>query len=309
MTAGGPPNILYIHSHDTGRYVQPYGHPVPTPNIQMLAEQGAFFRQAFCASPDLLGLARLPADRAVLPFQRDVRARPPGLVAQRLRRAPGPPAAIGRVPLGTDRRAAHLRRPGRDRLRRDSSRSTPTTPPTSPRSPTPTLREVAEPFFLSVGFFETHREFHAPTSVRDTLYSLPAPDLPDTLATREDMAAFKASARSLDQGIGSVLNELYRPRPRRAHAGGLHDRPRPRLPAREGDAVRPRHRGDAADARPRRVHRRQGRRLHGQPPRRLPDALRGRGRRRRPDFLQGTSLLAARPRRGRPRCTTSSSPR
>ena len=45
------PNILYIHSHDTGRYVQPYGHNVPTPNIQRLAEQGVLFRQAFCAAP------------------------------------------------------------------------------------------------------------------------------------------------------------------------------------------------------------------------------------------------------------------
>ena len=37
-----------------------------------------------------------------------------------------------------------------------------------------TLREApAEPWFMSVGFFETHREFSAPTSVRDTLYSLP----------------------------------------------------------------------------------------------------------------------------------------
>ncbi len=25
------PNILYNHSHDTGRYVQPYGHAIPTP--------------------------------------------------------------------------------------------------------------------------------------------------------------------------------------------------------------------------------------------------------------------------------------
>jgi hypothetical protein len=27
------PNIIYIHSHDSGRYLQPYGHNVPTPNI------------------------------------------------------------------------------------------------------------------------------------------------------------------------------------------------------------------------------------------------------------------------------------
>ena len=45
------PNILYIHSHDTGRYVQPYGHAIPTPNIQRLAEQGVLFRKAFCAAP------------------------------------------------------------------------------------------------------------------------------------------------------------------------------------------------------------------------------------------------------------------
>ena len=47
----GKPNIVYVHSHDTGRYVQPYGYPVPTPNIQHLADQGVLFRQAFCAAP------------------------------------------------------------------------------------------------------------------------------------------------------------------------------------------------------------------------------------------------------------------
>jgi N-sulfoglucosamine sulfohydrolase len=72
------------------------------------------------------------------------------------------------------------------------------------------LESAAEPFFCSVGFFETHRQFSAPTSVRDTLYSLPPPNLPDTPRTREDMAAFKASARSLDQGIGAVLNALHK---------------------------------------------------------------------------------------------------
>src|SRR6187402_3179785 len=45
------PNIVYLHSHDTGRYVQPYGYPVPTPNIQHLADQGVLFRQAFSAAP------------------------------------------------------------------------------------------------------------------------------------------------------------------------------------------------------------------------------------------------------------------
>lgn len=49
------PNILYIHSHDTGRWVEPYGYPVQTPNIQKLAEEGMLFRKAFCAAPTCSG--------------------------------------------------------------------------------------------------------------------------------------------------------------------------------------------------------------------------------------------------------------
>src|SRR5688500_20272882 len=49
------PNILYLHSHDTGRFIQPYGHQVPTPNIQRLADQGLLFRKAFCAAPTCSG--------------------------------------------------------------------------------------------------------------------------------------------------------------------------------------------------------------------------------------------------------------
>src|SRR6266699_1637764 len=45
------PNIIYIHSHDTGRYLEPYGHAVPAPNLQRLANEGILFRQAFNAAP------------------------------------------------------------------------------------------------------------------------------------------------------------------------------------------------------------------------------------------------------------------
>ncbi|HTE60493.1 MAG TPA: sulfatase, partial [Solirubrobacteraceae bacterium] len=65
-----------------------------------------------------------------------------------------------------------------------------------------------QPFFLSVGFFETHRDYFEPTSVRDALYSVPPPNLPDSPVTRRDMAAFKQSARALDHGVGAVLGAL-----------------------------------------------------------------------------------------------------
>ncbi|MDA0337929.1 MAG: sulfatase-like hydrolase/transferase, partial [bacterium] len=45
------PNIVYLHSHDTGRYVSAMGHAVATPNVQRLAEQGMLLRRCFCAAP------------------------------------------------------------------------------------------------------------------------------------------------------------------------------------------------------------------------------------------------------------------
>ena len=38
------PNIVFMHSHNTGTFVQPYGHAVPTPNLQRLAREGVLFR-------------------------------------------------------------------------------------------------------------------------------------------------------------------------------------------------------------------------------------------------------------------------
>ena len=203
------PNILYIHSHDTGRYVQPYGFQIPTPNIQMLADQGAFFRQAFCASPTcsgsraslltgqychnngMFGLAHRGwslndyGQHLIHPLKA-VGYRTILIGEQHISEDPGV--------IGYD-----------DVVEVDSNHAAEIAPIANEK-----LHEVDEPFFMSVGFFETHREFQAPTSVRDSLYSLPPQNLPDTVETREDMASFKASARSLDQGIGSVLNELHR---------------------------------------------------------------------------------------------------
>jgi N-sulfoglucosamine sulfohydrolase len=67
---------------------------------------------------------------------------------------------------------------------------------------------LPQPFFLSVGFFETHRDFLKPSSMDDINYSMPPVPLPDTYETRRDMAGFKASARNLDHGIGAVLEAL-----------------------------------------------------------------------------------------------------
>src|SRR3954453_14734572 len=210
-----PPNVLYLHSHDTGRYVQPYGHQIPTPNIQMLADQGVLFRQAFSAGPTgsrsraALLTGQYPHSNGMMGLaHRGWRLNDYGehIIHK-------PPAGGCRPELIGDQHVSEaLALLGYDDLHRVDRSHVELVAPEAVR----VLKAgIPEPWFLSVGFFETHRSWFEPTSMRDTLYSLPPENLPDTPAVREDMAAFKASARSLDQGVGRVLNAL--------HAAGMVD--------------------------------------------------------------------------------------
>jgi len=202
------PNILYIHSHDTGRYVQPYGRPVPTPNIQRLAEQGVVFRQNFCAMPScsssraalltgmmphnngMLGLAHrgwslYDYNTHIVHTLRAVGYRSTLCGVQHIARDAGV--------IGYDEilKPATMKAEGVADAAVGFLRSQP-----------------QQPFFLSVGFIETHREFRQPGPAEDPRWCRPPDPLPDTPETRRDMAAFKASARALDAAMGAVFDAL-----------------------------------------------------------------------------------------------------
>jgi N-sulfoglucosamine sulfohydrolase len=202
------PNILYMHSHDTGRYVQPYGEPVPMPNVQALADQGVLFRQAFCAAPTcsasraclltgqygqsngMLGLAHRGWSL------RDYRHH----IVNVLRGVGYTSTLIGEQHISKEPEVI-----GYDEVLK--------VPTTRVETVAPLAMEVLrrpreQPLFVSIGFFETHREFLGPGSLRDVHYSKPPNNLPDSPEVRADVAAFKASARSLDHGVGMVLNQL-----------------------------------------------------------------------------------------------------
>jgi arylsulfatase A-like enzyme len=202
------PNILYLHSHDTGRYVQPYGEPVPMPNVQALADQGVLFREAFCAAPTcsasraclltgqygqsngMLGLAHRGWSL------RDYHHH----IVHTLRQVGYTSTLIGEQHISKEPGVI-----GYDEVLKIPTTHVDTVAPLAME----VLRRPRErPLFLSVGFFETHREFLGPGSLRDVHYSKPPNNLPDTPEVRADVAAFKASARSLDHGVGMVLNQL-----------------------------------------------------------------------------------------------------
>lgn len=202
------PNILLITSHDTGRYLQPYGHAVPTPHLQRLAEEGVLFRQAFSAAPTC------SPSRAALLTGQDAHSSGMLGLAHRgfaLRderqhllhtlRAAGYHSAL----IGFQHIAKDADRIGYDRVVRGANSAAGTVAPAVAAF---LAQAPPQPFFLEVGFSETHRRFPAPRPEDDPRYCLPPAPLPDTPETREDMAAFKASAHALDAGVGTVLAAL-----------------------------------------------------------------------------------------------------
>jgi arylsulfatase A-like enzyme len=208
-------NFLYIHSHDTGRWVQPYGHAVPTPHLQRLAQQGWLFRNAFCANPTcspsrvclltgqyahtngMLGLAH----RGFRP--KDYRH----FITHALKRAgyttalagiqheAHPPTADPRADLGYDHFLNH------------DADANPFHEQTTDAA-VEFLAQQRQPFFLSVGYFETHREFPEPDArAPQPRITLPA-HLPDLPEVRRDFAAYCAMARTLDEKMGRIFAAL-----------------------------------------------------------------------------------------------------
>ena len=202
------PNI-FIHSHDSGRYLQPYGYAIPTPNLQRLASEGVLFRRAFSAAPTcspsrasllsgqcahgngMLGLAHRG-------FSMDLSKH----IVHTLKEA-----GYHSVLAGLQHVAKAPEDIGYEELLRPKNMRAATV---APGAVAFLERRPKAPFFLDIGFFETHREYPEPTAEDDPRYLQPPAPLPDTPATRRDMAGYRASARALDRGVGSVLQALDR---------------------------------------------------------------------------------------------------
>lgn len=210
MAQGKPMNILYLHSHDSGRYLAPYGYPVPTPNLKRLASEGILFRQAFSAAPTcspsraclltgqcahqngMLGLAH--RGFAMVDYKRHI--------LHTLRTA-----GYRSVLAGIQHIAPKPEQIGFDQILKAKSNSARDIAPTAAAF---LDSKPSEPFFLDAGFFETHREYPQPTPEDDPRYIQPPAPMPDKPETRADMAGFHASARILDKGVGVILEALAR---------------------------------------------------------------------------------------------------
>ena len=212
-------NILFLHAHNTGRYVQPYGFDVPAPNLMRIAREGVVFRKAFAPAPTCS-----PSRAAFLTGQCPHTAGMLGL-AHRGFGLTHPDRHIGSflrklgyetVLCGNEHTAGHQssRTPSTDYSRvitlNDSAEAEFVTP-----AVVAYLKEKAgtgQKFFMSIGLNQAHRPYPKPDPANhpaeDERYcNAPAP-LPDTPETRKDFAAYKASVREMDDCFGAILKTL-----------------------------------------------------------------------------------------------------
>ena len=206
------PNILYIHSHDTGRYVQPYGHAIPTPGLARLAAEGTLFRQAFCANPTC-SPSRASLVSGTYPHQNGMF----GLahlgwemndygkhIAHTLKRAGYDTALSGIQHIVENDKMNAL---GYDEV---------LVPPGVKGSPELEAaswvyrrsQQRQRPWFLSVGFGETHCDFPTENLAVDPRFVKPPDPLPDTPQTRLDMAGYITYAQRLDRKMNVVFTAL-----------------------------------------------------------------------------------------------------
>jgi len=210
------PNIVQITTHDSGRHIGCYGHPtLHTPVLDQLAAEGVRLTNYFAAVPiccasrasHLTGL--WPQRHGLLdlcfpPF--NWRLRDDVLhLSQHLRRA-----GYQTVLCGTQHEviASELDRlefgqilaPGRapaDQIAAEAARFL------------GSQAGGARPFYLQIGFFETHTPFDFGGASPDTSLGVDVPPyLVDDEPARRAMAGYQGAIRKVDAAVGAILDAL-----------------------------------------------------------------------------------------------------
>ncbi len=208
-------NVVYLHSHDTGRQLSPYGLNHETPNLQKLAERGILFRRAFSAAPTCS-----PSRAALLTGMVPHSTGMLGLAhrgfhltdyTRHLAHYLGS-QGYETILSGIQHEATHAEDLGYQRIlgRLLESKRTEPAETDDLANAEKVARFIREkhngPYFLSYGMFNTHRPF--PLSRVKEQYLTPPLPLPNVPEVREDYSGFLTSVRVMDQCVGIIMDAL-----------------------------------------------------------------------------------------------------
>ncbi len=214
------PNILLVHWHDVGRHLGTYGQPtVSSPRLDRLADEGTRFDGAFCTAPlcsparGSLFTGRYPHSNGVMAlahlgweYHPEERTLPSYLGD----------AGYHTALIGLQHESRDPTSIGFDQVTQIGGPEQYCVPVTD--LAVEYLHDRAaqrRPFFLTVGYFETHRPYPAGPDRRVGEYDHVDPDevevpayLPDNEHTRRDLAGFHGSIALADEQTGRVLDAL-----------------------------------------------------------------------------------------------------
>lgn len=232
-------NIVYLHAHDAGRYVEPYGFPFENPHLMKFARESVLFRKAFCIAPTC-GPSRSALTSGQYPHQIGMYGLPGGqgwkfdnydkhLVNQLNR------WGYQTVLAGVQHEASHSEHFPEIEYERVLEREDPVREQDGECYPETidkveaflATRSDERPFFLSIGIDEPHRDnlarpelnlhgrsdrftktrYYDPDKL-DWRYTAPMPWLPDLPELRKDMEAYREGVKIMDEYMGRVFYAL-----------------------------------------------------------------------------------------------------
>lgn len=215
-------NLLYLHAHDLGRWIAPYGFEVETPHLSRLAgEQGSvLFSNAHSAAPTCS-----PSRAALLTGMPPHECGMMGLMHRGFRlRDPRKHLAVYLQENGYETALSGIQhiQPGSELTGYDRQfkgvRSRDESGEIDWRAHDRSVAEQAagflrsagetKPFFLDCGFWLPHRPFPEPDEdIDEDSFEVPL-GIPDTKPVRRDMAGFLTAVRHMDRCCGVVLDAL-----------------------------------------------------------------------------------------------------
>ena len=203
-------NIILINTHDTGRYISPYGYPAKTNNLQKLSNIGYTYRNAFTVAPTC-SPSRSALMTGLYPHQngmfglahRGSKLNDYNLHISNFLKSKNFETALfgiqheisyenisklGYKHIEINKKSAKIGITASNWIKKYNS---------------------SNPFFISIGFYDTHREY--PNEINnefDPRWIKPPEIFFDNSELRIDMAKFYSALKEVDNAIGKILISL-----------------------------------------------------------------------------------------------------
>lgn len=213
-------NVIYMHTHDTGRFIELYGYPISTPNLMKFAEESVVFRNAFCAGPScspsraalLTGMAPHSCGMIGLThrgFQlhdynthlvRFLNKNDYETILSGFQHEAPDKEMIGYQNILHDQDVSEIEISGEGLKRWDLSNA---------RKAAEEIKQHKDkPFFLSFGMMNTHRPFPDISGHINPNYVTPPFSVFDNDQNRKDTAALMSAVGVVDQCVGIIMEAL-----------------------------------------------------------------------------------------------------